>query len=442
MFTFICPNVDVIFGYTGEEVAKGSNISFLLGSAVIDVDELGTKGEVSNIERVITDKTGEQHTLLVTVKRVDIKGGTVLYVCRDITERKRIEEALRESQRDLNHAQAVAQTGSWRLYVRHDELLWSDENHRLFGIPKETPMTYEKFLSTVHPEDREYVDGKWKAALHGEPYDIEHRIVVGNEIRWVRERAELEFDPQGMLKSGFGTTQDITAHKQVEKMKEEFISLVSHELRTPLTIVIGSLGTAMSEGIPLEDMRMLLQNAAEGAHSLANILENMLELARYQVGRLQLHVESVGIADVTKLVAKKLKGQGTSQQFLMDFPVDLPSVAGDPLRVERVLYNLVENATKYSPAQSEIKIFARKEKDYVVTGVTDQGRGIPLDDMDKLFEPFQQLEGGSQSSQGLGLGLVVCNRLVESQGGWIKVDSELGRGSTFFFALPIGTKTE
>lgn len=154
--------------------------------------------------------------------------GTVgkLKIIRDITERKRMEQALRGSQKDLNRAQAVAHTGSWRLDVRRNELLWSDETHRIFGIPPGTPMTYEMFLSTVHPEDREYVDQQWQAALRGEPYDIEHRIVVGGVVKWVRERAELEFDRKGALLGGFGTAQDITGHKQAEeavrRAKEEW----------------------------------------------------------------------------------------------------------------------------------------------------------------------------------------------------------------------------
>jgi PAS domain-containing protein len=123
---------------------------------------------------------------------------------RNITNRKHAEEALRESERDLNRAQAVAQIGSWRLDVRLNQLLWSDETHRIFGIPKGMPMAYETFLSRVHPEEREYVDRKWTAALRGEPYDIEHRIIVGDEVKWVRERAELELDAKG---SGYHRTQ-------------------------------------------------------------------------------------------------------------------------------------------------------------------------------------------------------------------------------------------
>ena len=99
---------------------------------------------------------------------------------------------MQKSREDLNRAQAVAHTGSWRMDVKSNELTLSDENYNIFGIPEGTPMTYETFLGTVHPDDCEYVREKWSAALRGEPYDIEHRIVINGEVRWLRERAQLE----------------------------------------------------------------------------------------------------------------------------------------------------------------------------------------------------------------------------------------------------------
>ena len=137
--------------------------------------------------------------------------------CTDIHEVKLAQEALQESQEDLNRAQAVAHTGSWRLNIQRNELLWSEENYRIFGVPEGTTLSYETFLSIVHPEDREYVHEKWSAALRGEPYDIEHRIIADGAVKWVRERATLEFDSSGALLGGFGTTQDITELKHLER---------------------------------------------------------------------------------------------------------------------------------------------------------------------------------------------------------------------------------
>jgi two-component sensor histidine kinase len=126
------------------------------------------------------------------------------------------EAAVRQSEADLNRAQAVARTGSWRLHGPAGELWWSYETYRMFGIPPGTPLTYEAFLAHVHPEDRDNVDRQWQAALRGASYDIEHRIVVRGEVKWVRERGELECDDEGQLQGGFGTVQDITEQKAAE----------------------------------------------------------------------------------------------------------------------------------------------------------------------------------------------------------------------------------
>jgi PAS domain S-box-containing protein len=230
--------------------------------------------------------------------------------------------------------------------------------------------------------------------------------------------------------------QDITELKKIDQMKDEFIGLVSHELRTPLTVITGSLQSSTSPGISPEDARELIQNAVEGADSLAAILDNMLELSRYQAGRLQLNVEPVDIALIARNVTKRLVNQGVTQRFSLDFPGDLPLVQADSMRVERILYNLLENATKYSPGESEIKVSGRVEGDFLVTGVTDHGKGISPEDRSRLFEPFQRLDA-TLHTRGVGLGLVVCKRLVEAQGGWIKVESGLGKYSAFSFALPL-----
>ncbi|MGO8837621.1 MAG: PAS domain S-box protein [Limisphaerales bacterium] len=139
----------------------------------------------------------------------------------EMTERKRMEAAARASEENLNRAQAVAQTGSWHLDIRHNVLTWSAETYRMFGVQPGQALTLESFLACILPADREGVLGAWNAALRGAPYDIEHRIVVGNETKWVRERAELSLDAQGNALEGIGTVQDITERKKAEAQISE-----------------------------------------------------------------------------------------------------------------------------------------------------------------------------------------------------------------------------
>jgi PAS domain S-box-containing protein len=153
---------------------------------------------------------------------------------------QRASAALWESRQDLDYAQTVGQIGSWRLNVSRNELHWSGENYRIFGIPKDTPLTYETFLSTVHPDDREYVERMWQAALRGEPYEIEHRLIVAGEVKWVREKAVLEFSKKGNLLGGFGTTQDISSYKHnelaLQESRQRYAAIVESALDAIITI--------------------------------------------------------------------------------------------------------------------------------------------------------------------------------------------------------------
>ncbi len=163
----------------------------------------------------LTRKDGSQVPVEISAKF--LRDGRCQVFVRDITTRKQLESELRQRHEDLIRAQSVAKVGSWRLDVRHNVLLWSDENYRIFGVAHGTPMTYEGFLACVHPDDRAFVDREWTAALHGKQYDIEHRVVADGTVKWVREKADLEFTDDGALAGGIGITQDITERKQYEQ---------------------------------------------------------------------------------------------------------------------------------------------------------------------------------------------------------------------------------
>jgi PAS domain S-box-containing protein len=137
----------------------------------------------------------------------------------DLTERKLMEMALRESQDDMQRAQAVAHVGSWKSNIQRDEILWSDETYRIFGVQPGTRITHQIFRSMVHPDDLELVDPARQEASPGKPFEF--RIVVGGRVKWVRELVELERDEEGRIIGGFGTVQDITERKGAEEAQAE-----------------------------------------------------------------------------------------------------------------------------------------------------------------------------------------------------------------------------
>jgi PAS domain S-box-containing protein len=225
VYTYASPRALELLGYPPEEIVGKTPFDFMPPAEAQRVRSAFQplwleRKPLELLENTLVRKDGSLVTVETSGMPLVAEDGSFLGytgIDRDVTARKWAEEQLRRSEQDLNRAQAVAQTGSWRLNVRRNELLWSKETYRIFGIPDGTLMTYETFLAAVHPADREYVDRQWTAALRGEPYDIEHRIVVDGRLKWVREKAELEFDKVAKLLGGFGTVQDITERKRAEE---------------------------------------------------------------------------------------------------------------------------------------------------------------------------------------------------------------------------------
>jgi PAS domain S-box-containing protein len=269
--------------------------------------------------------------------------------------------------------------------------------------------------------------------------EMEIRRADGSNL-WASISVRTIVDEEGRLIASRVVVRDITEQKKLDQLKDDFIGLVSHELRSPLTVVMGALNTVLSEDTHLSDKetRQLLEDAAQETEALSHLLGNLLELSRAQAERLVLYTEATDIKKVVQDTVDRIKRQTSAHEFVVDFPPELPPVHADPLRLERILYNLLENAVKYSPRGGEIRVTARLKEDELVIGVSDQGVGISPADQARLFAPFQRLEESRPSGvRGVGLGLLVCQRLVAAHGGRIWVESEPGRGSTFFFTLPL-----
>ncbi|MDH4299880.1 MAG: ATP-binding protein, partial [Dehalococcoidia bacterium] len=232
---------------------------------------------------------------------------------------------------------------------------------------------------------------------------------------------------------------DITERKKLEQLKDEFIGLVSHELRTPLTVIGGCLSTLLTERTRLSpsEVKQLIKDGLLESESLSHLIENLLELSRAQAQQLALYPEPIDIKTLVRDTVSKIKRQAPAHRFVTSIPAELPSINGDPLRIERILYNLLDNAAKYSPPGRQIKVSVNAEPESLVIGVSDRGRGLSSSEQARIFGPFRRLENKRpDKARGAGLGLMVCRRLVEAHGGEIWVESKKGKGSTFFFSLP------
>jgi signal transduction histidine kinase len=238
--------------------------------------------------------------------------------------------------------------------------------------------------------------------------------------------------------------RDITAQKEIERMKSNFLSVVSHELRTPLhsikgfveIILMGKTGpvTALQEDF--------LQTVRGQTTVLQRMIDDLLEFSRMEAGRAKLQLSEVSLPAmahgvITKLVPLAEEGR---LQLLLDMPDDLPEVDGDRVRLEQVLTNLVENAIKFTPPGGHIRVSGRVLGDRVQLIIADTGIGIPPEEQEKVFNRFYQVDGSERRAyRGTGLGLSICKHIVERHCGriWVESDGVSGHGSRFHVELPI-----
>lgn len=259
----------------------------------------------------------------------------------------------------------------------------------------------------------------------------------------------------GAARGAVVLVRDVTADKEVDRMKTEFTAVVSHELRTPLTSILGFtklvrkglerhiLPATSMEGRKVEKaVRLVRSNldvvAAEGER-LAALIDDVLDVAKMEAGRMEFAAEAVEPAELVARAEAATTGlfADTEVQLRSEVAAELPTLTGDPDRLQQVLVNLISNAAKFS-SEGEVVLAATRCAAGVRLSVTDRGPGIAPEDHEAIFDKFQQVGGsGGDKPKGTGLGLPICKQIVDAHAGSIRVRSELGEGATFVVELPI-----
>lgn len=368
-----------------------------------------------------------------------------------ITRTREAERKLRESEARLKEAQEIAHLGYWDLDLLQDVLTWSDEVYRIFGLnPQSFGGKLEDFLSAVHPEDRERVSKAYDESIKNrETYDIIHRIVrPDGEIRYVHEQCRTHYDSAGEPTRSLGTVLDVTERQKAEEKLQEtvhrlqmankelqqFTHVSYHDLKEPLrtiTITLQSLERRYSGKLGNEG-DTLIQYAVDGARRLIELMDDLLAYSRVDSdGKPHLPVDA-GEALTSAVRNLQVAIEESGARITYD---SMPKVKANPALLTLVFQNLLSNAIKFRGERvPSIHVSAWREGGEWFFSVRDNGIGIEPEYFDKIFVVFQRLHKTSEYP-GTGIGLAIVKKIVESHKGRLWVESELGRGSTFYFAL-------
>jgi PAS domain S-box-containing protein len=230
--------------------------------------------------------------------------------------------------------------------------------------------------------------------------------------------------------------RDVSAQKEIARMKDDFVSTAAHELRTPLTSIRGFSEILLTRQLEAERQRRYLGFINEQSTKIARLIDELLDLSRLEAGvGLDFKPEPLDVAALVSEVVEPFLETSAGHKFVIRDLADIPPVHGDPFRLAQVIRNLVSNAVKYSPDGSTITIWGRLEAERLVVNVSDEGRGIRSEQQKNLFEKFYRV--GDMDSEGTGLGLAISKLIVEQHGGEIWMTSEYGVGSTFSFTVPL-----
>lgn len=364
-------------------------------------------------------------------------------ILRDITQQQQIENNLRDALKkiDFHFANSPLAAIEWDRDFRVSR--WSATAEKIFGWSAERVLGKRpdewKF---VVPEDAQMISelmARFITGVEASNVTVNRNYCQDGTIVNCEWYNSVLLDDTGRMESVFSLVLDVTDRHQIERMKDEFISVVSHELRTPLTSIYGSL-KMLDSGLlthqPNKEKR-LLTIAVESTDRLMRLVNDILDIERIESGTVQMIKSVWKVADVMAKAVEAIEPLAEKAGVQIRVTDSGGQVWVDCDRMIQAFTNLLSNAIKFSPAGSTIWFTAIKQAGQMLFQVRDCGRGIPADKLGMIFERFQQVDASdARNGEGTGLGLAICRSIIQQHGGHIWVESVLGEGSTFSCMLP------
>jgi two-component system sensor histidine kinase VicK len=366
---------------------------------------------------------------------------SVVEVTGYITAKNELSKAYEQ----IRLSKEAAELGTFDMNMVNGHMEWDARCRQLFGISHQNNVSFEiDFLAGLHPEDTERVKAvlanTFNKLVSNGNYDVEYRTigVDDEQLRWVRAKGQVYFDEQDQPLRFIGSVLDITEQKQDEQRKNDFIGMASHELKTPLTSLSAYLQMLQAKARKSEDTFTTgaLEKSVSQVKKMTTMINGFLNVSRLESGKIHIDMQRFDMAGLIKEAEDEAKATVTSHKLVF-VPVKETFVIADRDKIGQVINNFVSNAVKYSPLGTTITVACTTNNGYALVSVKDEGFGIKHADQHKLFDRYYRVESNSAHIAGFGIGLYLCAEIIKRHEGKIWVESELGKGSTFYFSIPL-----